>query len=702
MVSLGDVGAHAQSERLLEATRLQRTSALELAQAELAACARKGCSQAPQLSLLAGSLLLSRGEPREALAQLRKHPAPPLLAPYRSFDIGQALFYMRDFRAAAQAFSEATTAPGAVANRAVARAGEALLRAGEPGQALPLLERALGALGGPELLADRAEARAALGDLLGAQTDLHTLMVRYPRSQAAMDADAELRGSSAPAVALTLDERMQRTRVFLDAGDAKMALAELDRSEANGLVRDPAAQAQVALLKAQALFSLNRVSEAEKALEVASKGPPETAAEAMLVRARRLLKLDEHAQAVERLQEISKRFAGEPASEEADYFLGWLALQDGKLQAAADALESFERKHPESRRRDEACWFRALSQIRAGNWSEADRALRELQERYARSALVPQAKYWRVRVKQLAGGKPVEEYQDILKLYPQTFYGLLAQERLRELGAKPEAVFTERPKLPSKVVAAPELALPRALASAGLWRESAEELRARLGAVHTPEAALRIGTALARVGEAWAAYNLANRLLWSKAYGQKDPGALALLYPRPYVSHVDETARAQGVHASLLYAIMRRESAFQPDRLSAARARGLMQLMARTASAIARELQRDPPEPDELYRPELNLDLSAWYVGQLAKRFVHPVLIAAAYNAGPAVTLKWTGEIGSLPVDLFVESMPFKETRAYVKQVVADDSLYQTFYGGPDVRRLAMTLPKPASNGIEF
>ena len=78
------------------------------------------------------------------------------------------------------------------------------------------------------------------------------------------------------------------------------------------------------------------------------------------------------------------------------------------------------------------------------------------------------------------------------------------------------------------------------------------------------------------------------------------------------------------------------------------------------------------PEPDELYRPELNLDLSAWYVGQLAKRFVHPALIAAAYNAGPAVTLKWTSELGSMPVDLFVESMPFKETRAYVKQVVAD------------------------------
>ena len=60
---------------------------------------------------------------------------------------------------------------------------------------------------------------------------------------------------------------------------------------------------------------------------------------------------------------------------------------------------------------------------------------------------------------------------------------------------------------------------------------------------------------------------------------------------------------------------------------------------------------------------------------------MHPVLIAAAYNAGPAVTLKWTGELGSMPMDLFVESMPFKETRAYVKQVVADD------YAVPDVLR---------------
>ena len=115
LAGLASAPARGQSERLLEATRLQRASALELAQSELAACTRQGCAHAPQLSLLVGSLLLSRGEVKEALVQLRKHPAPAMLAPYRSFAIGQALFYTHDFRGAAAAFTEASSGQGVVA-----------------------------------------------------------------------------------------------------------------------------------------------------------------------------------------------------------------------------------------------------------------------------------------------------------------------------------------------------------------------------------------------------------------------------------------------------------------------------------------------------------------------------------------------------------------------------------------------------------
>ena len=696
--------ASAQSDKLLEATRLQRPGALELAQAELAACVKRSCPDAGRLSLLLGELLLSRGEAAQALAALRRFPAPAPLVPYRDFALGEALFYLRDYRGAATHFIDAAMAPGAVAGRAAARAGEALLHAREPGQALPLLERGLSSVGGPELVGARAEARAQLGDLAGAQADLHTLLVRYPRSPVALEVDTQLRGSSAPAVALTLEERLGRAKSFLDAGDPRQALSEVERIDSNGLARDAAGKAQLALFRAQALYPLGRAEEGDAALEVAAQGPSATASEALLVRARRLLRLNDNAGALLKFQEVSRKYPAELASEEADYFIGWIALQDGKNQAAAQALEAFEKKHPESHRRDDACWFRALALIRISNWAEADRALRELVERYPKSSLVPQARYWRARVKHLAGGNAVDDYLDVVRTYPASFYALLASERLRELGVKPPPLFAERPHLPAQAQPSPELALPRALAAAGLWREADEELRSRLGQVHTPEQALRVGSSLALLGEAWAAYGLANRLLWGRAYSQKDPVSLALLYPRPYTSHVEETARAAGVASALLYAMMRRESAFQPDRLSGARARGLMQLMARlTATAIAKELQRDAPEPDELYRPELNLDLSAWYVSQLSKRFVHPALIAAAYNAGPTVTLQWAAQYGSLPVDLFVESLPYKETRAYVKQVVADLYLYQLFYGvKADGVRLPMSLPAPASAGIDF
>ncbi len=695
--------ASAQSEKLLEATRLQRPGALELAQAELTACVKRSCPDAGRLSLLLGELWLSRGEPAQALAVLRRFPAPAPLAPYRDFALGEALFYLRDYRGAAAHFLEASTAPGAVAGRAEARAGEALLLAHEPGQALPLLEKGLAQLGGPELVSARAEARAQLGDLPGAQADLHTLLVHYPRSPAALEVDAQLRGSSAPAVALTLEERLGRAKSFLEAGDARQALAEVERIDANGLARDAAGKAQLALFRAQALYPLGRAEEGDAALEVAAQGPSATASEALLVRARRMLRLNDNAGALLKFQEVSRKYPGELASEEADYFIGWIALQEGKNLAAAQALEAFEKKHPESHRRDDACWFRALACIRLSNWAEADRALRELVERYPKSSLVPQARYWRARVKHLGGGNAADDYLDIIRTYPASFYALVASERMREVGAKPPPLFAERPRLPAQAQPSPELALPRALAAAGLWREAAEELRSRLGQVHTPEQALRVGSSLALLGEAWAAYGLANRLLWGRAYSQKDPVSLALLYPRPYASQVDDMARTAGVSSGLLYAMMRRESAFQPDRLSGARARGLMQLMARTASAIAKELQREAPEPDELYRPELNLDLSAWYVSQLSKRFVHPALVAAAYNAGPAVTLQWATQYGSLPVDLFVESLPYKETRAYVKQVVADLYLYQLFYGvKADGARLPMTLPAPAPAGIDF
>ncbi|WP_369946181.1 hypothetical protein [Vitiosangium sp. GDMCC 1.1324] len=88
---------------------------------------------------------------------------------------------------------------------------------------------------------------------------------------------------------------------------------------------------------------------------------------------------------------------------------------------------------------------------------------------------------------------------------------------------------------------------------------------------------------------------------------------------------------------------------------------------------------------------------------QLMKRFSHPALATAAYNAGPEAAVKWVKEKGALPLDLFVEEIPFRETRGYVKQVLADLYLYQSFYGKEAAtQRFSLTVPSPATEGVSF
>jgi soluble lytic murein transglycosylase len=181
------------------------------------------------------------------------------------------------------------------------------------------------------------------------------------------------------------------------------------------------------------------------------------------------------------------------------------------------------------------------------------------------------------------------------------------------------------------------------------------------------------------------------------------PEALAAFYPRAFANAVESEATRYQVSPFLVWAIMRRESAFRPEVASAADARGLMQVIPPTARAIAKRLSEPEPAPAELFSPSLSIRYGAWYLSQLMKRFAHPALAAAAYNAGPDATVKWVKEKGSLPLDLFVEEIPFRETRGYVKQVLADLYLYQSFYGKDgSPQRLSLTVPAPSTDGVGF
>ena len=138
-----------------------------------------------------------------------------------------------------------------------------------------------------------------------------------------------------------------------------------------------------------------------------------------------------------------------------------------------------------------------------------------------------------------------------------------------------------------------------------------------------------------------------------------------------------EQAEQSGIDPAWAYGILRAESAWMTDARSGADARGLMQLVPDTAAMVARRNGLPWNGADSLYDPVTNITLGTRYLSQVAERFNGaPWLASAAYNAGPGRVNQWLDARGALAPDLFIATIPFKETREYVARVMDYSVMY--------------------------
>jgi soluble lytic murein transglycosylase len=174
-------------------------------------------------------------------------------------------------------------------------------------------------------------------------------------------------------------------------------------------------------------------------------------------------------------------------------------------------------------------------------------------------------------------------------------------------------------------------------------------------------------------------------------------------HPQAFAQIVGDTSRRSELDSSLLWAIMKTESAFRPDAISRVGAGGLMQIMPHTARKLAAEMKLDLFRVDQVFHPRTNLKLAGHYLRALADKFRGQLpLIAAAYNGGPHNVARWLDFRGEkMEMDEFIEEIPFAESKRYAKKIVRLVSLYDRTYCGADHRyfsnRLeASYLPNPA------
>jgi len=158
--------------------------------------------------------------------------------------------------------------------------------------------------------------------------------------------------------------------------------------------------------------------------------------------------------------------------------------------------------------------------------------------------------------------------------------------------------------------------------------------------------------------------------------------ALDLRFPTPYRQTFQHHAAVQGVPSTELMAIARRESAFFPQARSAVGARGLMQIMPATGKQVASALGR-PHSRSDLYEVEHNVLLGSAYYRQLLDRFSgNRVFALTGYNAGPHRVDRWRNKAGEgLPVEIWIETIPYRETRNYVQAVLSYNVVFQYLMG---------------------
>lgn len=173
--------------------------------------------------------------------------------------------------------------------------------------------------------------------------------------------------------------------------------------------------------------------------------------------------------------------------------------------------------------------------------------------------------------------------------------------------------------------------------------------------------------------------------------------------PRPHHQAVRAIAKEHGLDPNLLLAVMRVESVYQKRIISYAGAMGLMQIMPRTGTLIAQKMGAQDFNTTELLDPQTNIKFAAWYLSSLLKRFdgVLPLAIAA-YNGGPHNVRKWlTLYSNTMPLDAFLEHIPFGQTHRYVRRVLTHYAQYRAQVGLPMVQ-LTTRLPKLQTSTVAF
>ncbi|MBW2162558.1 MAG: transglycosylase SLT domain-containing protein [Deltaproteobacteria bacterium] len=336
-------------------------------------------------------------------------------------------------------------------------------------------------------------------------------------------------------------------------------------------------------------------------------------------------------------------------------------------------------------------------QLRGGNYDGAYDRFDELVTRGGDERLegiTGRANYWRARTLFMMGRRidAVEAYEEIVQRWPLRYYAQQALWRLGEIMPQRAKAILKDMRAgdePTRMVFAwrdefddPAFDRMVELLAVNEVTYASSEMSSlhMLGSQVDPEMAV-VGAVLLQHAGAQTRLSRVIRAHFEDFEGLLPKGEGKLIweatYPQAFSPLIEDVAREEGIPPSFVRAIAREESSFDPEVVSWAKAYGLVQLIMPTAKRFATEVG-ERATPRTLKKPSVNLKIGARYMAWLWDRLnENPALVPSAYNAGEGAVRRWLREDAARPLDVFIEEIPYDETRRYTRRVLQTYGVYQ-------------------------
>lgn len=401
------------------------------------------------------------------------------------------------------------------------------------------------------------------------------------------------------------------------------------------------------------------------------------------------------------IDQMVQRFPNNRWTSEALFSAGNMALVANDIPSAIQYYGDLAQRFPRSSMASTSHWHAAWLNYRLGDKKTAAQQFDDQITRYPGDPHVPAAIYWRGVIYEEVEKNPAAAaacYQKLGSAFHHYYYAYLARARLSALhfpvsqddpvAMLPLLSRIAPPRSPELSDQVPEddVHVERAnlLANAGLNNFIVPEIAA------SPDSSAWRAYAEAEIysanGETWRSLHVLKQRVHSYfavPISSIPHSYWVFLFPQPYWPTLQSNAEKRGLDPFLVASLIRQESEFNPNAISYANAWGLMQLLPRVGSQIARQQHVRPYRTSYLLNPDVNLKLGTAYLRALMDEFHdQPEYALAAYNAGDDRVHTWlaNGPYASLPE--FVESIPFTQTREYVQAILRNREIYRRLYAG--------------------